>query len=1051
MSLNHCFITNEEERTVLARFIELVKRSKQLDCLVGFFYLSGFYRVREALENADTVRILIGMGTDKETFRAIDQVAKSHKQAKDTVFDMVSNDLADSEDKEEVEEGFEKFVDWHRNGKLEIRAHPSKTLHAKIYIYSLRDDVDEGHVITGSSNFTRGGLESNFEINAEFRNPPEYHFAKEKFQKLWEESVEVTEEYVKSAEGSWLKPIAPYDLYLKFLYEYFRKELGLVDKVFDTELPEGFLDLKYQQDAVLEAKRALEKHGGVFLSDVVGLGKTYIAAILAKELAGKTIVIAPPVLLEESNPGSWNNVFFFLGGRSAKFFSIGKLDDVLDKLGHENYDNVIIDEAHRFRNETNMTYEKMARICRGKRVILVSATPYNNRPSDLLNQIKLFQNPKKSTVGIPDLDRFFKKLELSLRGLDRQKDREKYFETTRRNAAEIRDKVLRDIMIRRTRRDIEKVYGEDLKKQGIEFPEVHNPISLYYQFNEEEDQIFYQTIKLITGPFKYSRYMPLLELKPEHRIGQLQRQAQVNLGGFMKILLVKRLESSFHAFRMTIDRFIESYQLFIRELRNGRVLTSKDYSNKLFNLLGRDDFDKIQDMIDAGDVEVYPADNFKDSLMTNLEEDLEILLRIQKMWKGVQRDPKLLKFREELKKRKELKSKIVLFTESKETAEYLADNIKDIEPKTLCFSGNSDAQTREDVLDNFDDKARNRKDDYRVLISTEVLSEGVNLHRSNVVINYDIPWNPTRMMQRVGRVNRIDTKHKEIYTFNFFPTTQSNELIKLEEAAEAKIEAFLTLLGDDASLLTENEPIGSHELFQKLKSKKTITGEEEEGQSELDYFKVIKDVRDKNVDLFDRIKKLPRKARSSKLSDKSPGNLISFFRKGDVDRFYKAGKDGKPEDITFLESAELLSTDPDERLVSMPRNYFHLLEANKDAFEIDTAEDTKEAGGGGRDSARDVIKTIKLALEDTRSLTEEQESYLEDVLEKIYTLPKHTISEVRKKFQKLGADVMDSLKVVSILKHELTDELLYPHYAEKKAKEKGQHEIILSMFLKGDE
>ena len=137
------------------------------------------------------------------------------------------------------------------------------------------------------------------------------------------------------------------------------------------------------------------------------------------------------------------------------------------------------------------------------------------------------------------------------------------------------------------------------------------------------------------------------------------------------------------------------------------------------------------------------------------------------------------------------------------------------------------------MIDNFDAKVKRPKDDYRILVSTEVLSEGVNLHRSNVVINYDIPWNPTRMMQRVGRVNRVDTKFDVIYTFTFFPTKQANDQIKLREAAEAKISAFISMLGADARLLTEGEPIEQHELFNRLTSKRTITGEDDGEESEV--------------------------------------------------------------------------------------------------------------------------------------------------------------------------------------------------------------------------
>ena len=212
------------------------------------------------------------------------------------------------------------------------------------------------------------------------------------------------------------------------------------------------------------------------------------------------------------------------------------------------------------------------------------------------------------------------------------------------------------------------------------------------------------------------------------------------------------------------------------------------------------------------------------------------------------------------------KGKLIIFTESRETAEYLAGRIIDeVEQKVLLFTGNSDDSVRKEVIANFDARAFQPKDQYRILVATEVLSEGVNLHRSNIVINYDIPWNPTRLIQRVGRVNRVDTTFHTIHTYNFFPTEEGNDLIKLKEAAEAKIHAFIEMLGADARLLTEGEEIKSHDLFAKLTSKKTITGEDEEEESELEYLTEIREVRDKQPELFARIKRLPKKARSTRL------------------------------------------------------------------------------------------------------------------------------------------------------------------------------------------
>ena len=138
------------------------------------------------------------------------------------------------------------------------------------------------------------------------------------------------------------------------------------------------------------------------------------------------------------------------------------------------------------------------------------------------------------------------------------------------------------------------------------------------------------------------------------------------------------------------------------------------------------------------------------------------------------------------------------------------------------FDGSSQSVDRDKVIRNFDAKSKNPDSKYRILITTEVLSEGVNLHRSNVVINYDIPWNPTRLMQRVGRINRVDTKFKTIHTYNFFPSVQGDSHIALKSAAEIKIASFLSLLGDDAALLTDGEPIDSHALFETLTSSEAI-------------------------------------------------------------------------------------------------------------------------------------------------------------------------------------------------------------------------------------
>lgn len=1058
------FITNEPNQTLKERFNVLIKDAQCFDVLVGYFFTSGFYAIYPVLEKTEKIRILVGISTDRKTYDLLTAAKDekqlefifSHAEAKQVVENQVVAELESSQDSEYVERGVLKFIDWIRTKKLEIKAYPSQNIHAKVYILTFKEgDRDIGRVITGSSNLTQSGLADNLEFNVELKNSADYNFARYKFEELWRDAVDVSEKYVEAINTkTWLnQDITPYQLYLKLLYEYFKDELSQTDEVFANYFPENFMKLEYQEQAVLNAKKILEEYGGVFISDVVGLGKTYISTLLAGQLDGRTLVIAPPVLLDKDNPGSWTNAFsdFRI---AADFESIGKLDDILAK-GTEKYTNIIIDEAHRFRTETNVTYEKLAEICRGKRVILVTATPYNNSPWDILSQIKLFQNTIKSTIpNKPDLNSFFNILEKRLKGLDRQRDNKKYLKVVKENAKVIREQVLKYLMVRRTRIEIIKYFGDDLKTQNLRFPDVANPEPLFYELNAEEDNIFTATIELLAQQFTYARYTPLLYLK--NPLAHPEETAQKNMGKFMKILLIKRLESSFFAFRKSIDRFITSYGLFIHEFEKGNVYTSKKHIYKIFDYLEDDNDEAIQQLIDSGKADRFKSSEFKPEFLTHLQNDLAILKKVQALWSKVDRDPKLLAFLDQLSKNKFLKNnnKLIVFTESKETAEYLTASVNKVyKDQAICYTGSADESARDTVIRNFDARAKKQEDRYRILISTEVLSEGVNLHRSNVVINYDIPWNPTRMMQRVGRINRVDTQFDTIYTFNFFPTRQSNDELKLKEVAEAKINAFLTLLGGDAALLTEGEPIGAHELFNRLVSKKTITGEDEAETSELKYLTVIKNIRDDDPDLFEKIKRLPKKARSGKANPTLAGALVTYFRKGKVQKFFKAGSDPDAQELDFITAAETLESSVDEKRKKLPESYFELLDKNKEAFINTTTEGAIEVQTRkGRDSGTRILKILRAVFKNTRQLTDEQEEFVRKVKAQLEegALPKQTTKMALNALNGLKSDMANPFKVLAVLQSQIPARLLESHYTEDNPRAAGKREVILSMYMTGE-
>ena len=267
MNTDLSFITNEANQNLKERFKVLIKSTDFFDCLVGYFYSSGFHAIYPSLDSTKKIRILIGINTCQETLDMIETANKteqqvldfSHAETKKEIEKLAQCEMEESEDARLVEEGTNKFIEWIKSGKLELRAYPSKNIHAKLYIMTFKEgDRDTGRVITGSSNFTQAGLIDNLEFNVELKNRSDYDFAKAKFEELWAEAVDVSEKYTQTIqEKTWLtQNITPYELYLKFLYEYFKDELSQTDDIFIHYLPENFIKLEYQEQAVLNAKNS---------------------------------------------------------------------------------------------------------------------------------------------------------------------------------------------------------------------------------------------------------------------------------------------------------------------------------------------------------------------------------------------------------------------------------------------------------------------------------------------------------------------------------------------------------------------------------------------------------------------------------------------------------------------------------------------------------------------------------------------------------------------------------------------------------------------------
>ncbi|MBR1373528.1 helicase, partial [bacterium] len=338
------FFTNEPDRDLYTRFSKILQSNTQFfDVLVGYFRTSGFFRLYPAMEAVEKIRILVGLNVDKYTVDIIDQANKfTVKEMRENFSNAVETEFEHSETTAEIERGVLRFIEWLKSGKLEMRMYVDAPIHAKVYI--MRKDQEKcdyfGSIITGSSNFSEAGLRNNLEFNVELKDSADVQFALNRFEDLWKNGIPIQDAYIEAVEKkTWLRnDITPYEIYLKTLYEFFREEINAdKDELAKNLLPEGHLRLQYQLDAVVQAKKILQAYNGVFVSDVVGLGKTFICAMLAKSLGkGKKLVICPPVLVSY-----WEEVLLEFDV-AAKVVSLGKLDSILESS--IDYEYVFVDE-----------------------------------------------------------------------------------------------------------------------------------------------------------------------------------------------------------------------------------------------------------------------------------------------------------------------------------------------------------------------------------------------------------------------------------------------------------------------------------------------------------------------------------------------------------------------------------------------------------------------------------------------------------------------------------------------------------------------------------
>lgn len=310
----------------------------------------------------------------------------------------------------------------------------------------------------------------------------------------------------------------------------------------------------------------------------------------------------------------------------------------------------------------------------------------------------------------------------------------------------------------------------------------------------------------------------------------------------------------------------------------------------------------IEKSVDDPTIEICEPDDFEYNFLPGLKNDYELLKDLNNDWQKITEDPKLEVFIEYLKntllsKKINPQSKLVVFSESKETTDYLFKKLtKQVNYRILAVDSDSRKDKMPIIRQNFDANLpkSEQKDDYDIIISTEVLAEGINLHRSNVIVNYDTPWNSTRLMQRIGRVNRIGSTADEVHVYNFYPTAKVNNDIELEKKAIMKLQAFHAALGEDSQIYSPDEEIESFGLFDKQM--------EEEKDEKLTYLMMIRDIKEKNPTLFKQIKNMPLRARVGRKNAILKNGTICFIKDEKRDAFIYVKPNNETEELTFLET-----------------------------------------------------------------------------------------------------------------------------------------------------
>lgn len=849
--MEYGILDNKTQGKVIDKLKEDLKSGTKVSIISAYFTIFAYQELRKELNKIESLRLLFSMPTfvkDKKDINREFKLSGSYESglAGDRYEMKLKNELKQSEIAKECAE-------WIRK-KVEVRAYDEEhALPQKMYV--MEQNEGEDSYIFGSSDFTSSGLgvvsSNKSEMNTYMKDTTSTQAMLNLFNKAWndnEKVKDVKKALLESLEVVYRENTSEF-IYFVTLYNIFKDYLSDLTEEEIVKSKTGFKDsvvwnklYNFQKDGVLGAIDKLEKYNGCILADSVGLGKTFEALAIIKyyELRNNRVLVLCPKKLRE-------NWLVYRGNRRDNILGEDRLNyDVLNHTdlsrytGHsgdinleevywENYDLIVIDESHNFRNNNNSKENKETRYSRllnqiikkgvKTKVLMLSATPVNNRMNDLKNQIAFATegNDKAlSADGIKSIEQTLRKAQMAFNkwnDLEEDKSVESLLEMLEVDYF----KLLDMLTIARSRKHIQKYY--DTTSIG-KFPERLKPINVKADVDTKNDFIKLAELNKLIKSLNLAIYSPMKYVLPS-KVEQYSKKYDTNMGKtvfkqtdreeslvhLMRINILKRMESSIYSFAITVLKILKNIEGTLEKLKS-----FEDFVED-FDIEELDIEDNRLDgvLIGSKNVKIHLKDIDKIRWESELEADKVILEKILKEANKitVERDKKLVELQKLIKQKVENplnkeNKKIIIFTAFADTAKYLYNNIStyildELGLYSALVTGSDNPKTNlkgvrtefNNILTNFSPRSKERRDkdkpEIDILIATDCISEGQNLQDCDYLINYDIHWNPVRIIQRFGRIDRIGSQNEVIQLVNFWPNMELDEYINLESRVSGRM------------------------------------------------------------------------------------------------------------------------------------------------------------------------------------------------------------------------------------------------------------------------